>query len=156
MAKHRMSEPLGEGEKRAINKKSLQHLLGIFRYMLPHKWLFIFGLICLVLSSGTMLSFPFFAGKLLDLASGKEVPYFSSINQVAITLLVILLIQSFFSFTRVYTFSVTSERTLADLRQSIYQKIIWLPLRFFDNRRVGELMSRITSDVGTLQDTFTV
>jgi ABC-type multidrug transport system fused ATPase/permease subunit len=103
-----------------------------------------------------MLSFPFFAGKLLDLASGKEVPYFSSINQVAITLLVILLIQSFFSFTRVYTFSVTSERTLADLRQSIYQKIIWLPLRFFDNRRVGELMSRITSDVGTLQDTFTV
>jgi ABC-type multidrug transport system fused ATPase/permease subunit len=156
MAKHRMSEPLSEGEKRAINKKSLQHLLGIFRYMLPHKWLFIFGLICLVLSSGTMLSFPFFAGKLLDLASGKEVPYFSSINQVAITLLVILLIQSFFSFTRVYTFSVTSERTLADLRQSIYQKIIWLPLRFFDNRRVGELMSRITSDVGTLQDTFTV
>jgi ABC-type multidrug transport system fused ATPase/permease subunit len=66
------------------------------------------------------------------------------------------LIQSFFSFTRVYNFSVTSERTLADLRQSIYQKIIWLPLRFFDNRRVGELMSRITSDVGTLQDTFTV
>lgn len=124
--------------------------------MLPHKWLFIFGLICLVLSSGTMLSFPFFAGQLLDLASGKAVPYFTSINQVATALLVILLIQSFFSFTRVYTFSVTSERTLADLRQSIYQKIIWLPLQFFDNRRVGELMSRITSDVGTLQDTFTV
>ncbi|MBL7876817.1 MAG: ATP-binding cassette domain-containing protein, partial [Cyclobacteriaceae bacterium] len=34
-------------------------------------------------------------------------------------------------------------------------KIIWLPLSFYDSRRVGELISRITSDVGTLQDTFT-
>jgi ATP-binding cassette, subfamily B, bacterial len=157
MARHgRMSEPLRQEEKRPITKSSLKRLIGIFRFMWPHKWLFIFGLVCLVLSSGTMLSFPFFAGQLLDLASGKPVPYFNSINQVAIALLVILLVQSFFSFTRVYTFSVTSERTLADLRQSIFQKIIWLPLQFFDNRRVGELMSRITSDVGTLQDTFTV
>ncbi|MDH4057356.1 MAG: ABC transporter transmembrane domain-containing protein [Cyclobacteriaceae bacterium] len=156
MVRRGMSEPLREEEKRSINKSSMKRLLGVFRFMLPHKLLFIFGLICLVLSSGTMLSFPFFAGQLLDLASGKEVPYFNTINQVAIALMVILLVQSFFSFTRVYTFSVTSERTLADLRQSIYQKIIWLPLQFFDNRRIGELMSRITSDVGTLQDTFTV
>lgn len=156
MAKRRISEPLREEEKRSVTSSSLKRLLGIFSFMLPHKWLFFLGLICLVLSSGTLLSFPFFAGQLLDLASGKTVPYFTTINQVAIALLLILLVQSFFSFTRVYTFSVTSERTLADLRQSIYQKIIWLPIQFFDNQRVGELMSRITSDVGTLQDTFTV
>jgi ABC-type multidrug transport system fused ATPase/permease subunit len=66
-----------------------------------------------------------------------------------------LFIQSIFSFTRAYSFSVTSERTLADLRQALYQKIIWQPMVFFDNRRVGELVSRITSDVGTLHDTFT-
>lgn len=156
MARHTIREPLRDEDKRPVTQITVKRLLGIFRFMLPHKWLFFFGLICLVLSSGTMLSFPFFAGQLLDLASGKDVPYFTTINQVAIALLVILLVQSFFSFTRVYTFSVTSERTLADLRLSIYQKIVWLPLPFFDNRRVGELMSRITSDVGTLQDTFTV
>jgi ABC-type multidrug transport system fused ATPase/permease subunit len=48
-----------------------------------------------------------------------------------------------------------SERTLADLRQAVYSKIIWLPMSFFDSRRVGELTSRLTSDVGTLQDVFT-
>src|SRR5690606_29143222 len=47
-----------------------------------------------------------------------------------------------------------SERGLADLRKAVYQKIIWLPLTFFDKRRVGELMSRITSDVATLTDMF--
>ena len=156
MARKNFGEPLQKEDKRKINKASLKRLIGVFRFMLPHKWLFIAGLICLALSSGTVLSFPYLAGQLLDLASGKAVPYFTTINQVAIALLIILLIQSFFSFMRVYTFSVTSERTLADLRHGIFEKIVWLPLSFFDNRRVGELMSRITSDVGTLQDTFTV
>lgn len=150
-----MQEPLREEDKRKVNKDSLKRLGGIFRFMLPHKWLFILGLICLVLSSATILSFPYLAGQLLDLADGKKIQYFSTINQVALTLLGILLVQSLFSFMRVYSFSVTSERTLADLRQHVFQKIVWLPLTFFDNRRVGELMSRITSDVGTLQDTFT-
>ncbi|MBX2961333.1 MAG: ATP-binding cassette domain-containing protein [Cyclobacteriaceae bacterium] len=156
MAKRTFAEPLQVEDKRKINKASLKKLIGIFRFMLPHKGLFIVGLVCLALSSGTVLSFPYLAGQLLDLASGKTVPYFTTINQVAIALMVILLIQGFFSFMRVYAFSVTSERTLADLRQGIFQKIIWLPIAFFDTRRVGELMSRITSDVGTLQDTFTV
>ncbi|MBL7842503.1 MAG: ATP-binding cassette domain-containing protein [Cyclobacteriaceae bacterium] len=156
MAKRTLGEPLREEDKRKINKASLKRLIGVFRFMLPHKWLFIAGLVCLALSSGTVLSFPYLAGQLLDLASGKPVPYFTTINQVAVALMAILLIQSFFSFMRVYTFSVTSERTLADLRHGVFQKIIWLPLSFFDNRRIGELMSRITSDVGTLQDTFTV
>lgn len=150
-----MQEPLREEDKRKVNKDSLKRLGGIFRFMLPHKWLFILGLICLVLSSATILSFPYLAGQLLDLADGNKIPYFSTINQVALTLLGILLVQSLFSFMRVYSFSVTSERTLADLRQHVFQKIVWLPLTFFDNQRVGELMSRITSDVGTLQDTFT-
>ena len=152
----RTREPLKEEEKRTINRASLKNLLGIFRFVLPHKWLFVVGIICLFLSSGTLLSFPYFAGMLLDIASGKPVKYFSTINEVGGVLILILFVQSIFSFTRVYTFSVTSERTLADLRQAVYKKMIWSPLSFFDSRRVGELMSRMTADVSQLQDTFTV
>jgi len=154
MAKRNRTETLEEEEKRPINKSSLKKILGIFRYALPYKGTFMIGLISLMLSSVTLLSFPYFAGKLLDIASGKPVQYFSTINQIALVLIFILFVQSIFSFTRVYTFSVVSERSLADLRKSVYQKIIWLPMSFFDSRRVGELLSRITSDVGTLQDVF--
>lgn len=154
MAK-RSREPLHEEDKRKLNRSSLKNLLGVFRFMMPYKTPFIFGLIALALSSVTLLSFPYFAGLLLDIASGKGNKYFSSINHVALILIGILLVQSIFSFLRVYTFSITSERTLADVRQAIYKKLIWSPLSFFDNSRVGELMSRITSDVGQLQDTFT-
>jgi ATP-binding cassette, subfamily B, bacterial len=154
MAKrHGMSAPLKEEEKRKVNTTSLRHLARVFRFMTPYKGLFILGLVSLALSSFTILAFPRLSGELLDVASGKP-KYFSSINDVALALIIILFIQSIFSFLRVYTFSIVSERGMADLRTSVYRKIIWLPMTFYDSRRVGELMSRITSDVGTLQDTF--
>lgn len=148
-------EALREEDKRQITKDTLKKLIGIFRFLAPYKFTFIIGLICLMLSSVMLMAFPFFAGKLLDVASGKEVPYFNSINTIALVLLGILVVQSIFSFTRVYTFAIVSEKSLADVRNTVYKKIIWLPITFFDNRRVGELTSRITSDVAILQDTFT-
>ena len=146
---------LEEGEKRKLNKEGIRKLLGIFRFVIPYRKTFILGLVALGLSSGTLLSFPFFAGKLLDVAQGKGDFILTSINQIAVALIAILAIQSVFSFLRVYTFTIVSEKSLADLRHAVYAKIIWLPISFFDSRRVGELTSRITSDVGTLQDTFT-
>lgn len=146
---------LDEGEKRRITASNLRKLLGVFRFVLPYRWVFLLGIISLFLSSATLLSFPFFAGKLLDVAQGKTNFIFTTITQIGLALIGILFLQSMFSFTRVYSFSVVSERTLADLRHAVYEKIIWLPQTFFDSRRVGELISRVTSDVGTLQDTFT-
>lgn len=142
-------------EKRPLNKVGIKKFLGVFRFVLPYKWIFAIGLIALSLSSGVLLSFPYLSGKLLDVAQGKTDSYFTNINQVALTMMAVLLIQGVFSFLRVYTFTYVSEHALADLRLQLYSKIIWLPVPFFDNRRVGELMSRITSDVGILYDTFT-
>ncbi|MFN8335045.1 MAG: ABC transporter transmembrane domain-containing protein [Cyclobacteriaceae bacterium] len=152
MAK-RSHEPLRKEEKRKLDKAGLKKLAGIFRFMLPYKGLFILGLMALGLSTFTIMAFPKLAGELVDVATGSS-KYFSTIEQVVITLVIVLFIQSIFSFIRVYTFSNVSERGIADVRKAVYQKILWLPMTFFDSRRTGELMSRITSDVATLQDTF--
>ena len=147
----------GSGEdKPKITKKGFARLIGIFRFVKPYRSVLTVGIVCLILSSVTLLSFPYFAGKLLDVASGKGGFFLTSINHIALALIGILLVQSVFSFIRVYTFAIVSEKTLADIRLSLYEKMLWLPMKFFDERRIGELISRITSDVGTLQDTFTV
>lgn len=147
---------MNEEEKPRLNRTGFEKLMGIFTFVSPYKWTLLLGILCLVLSSVTLLSFPYFAGKLLDVASGKGGFILSSINQIAIALLGILIVQGVFSFIRVYTFAIVSEKTLADIRLSVYEKMLWLPLSFYDKRRVGELISRITSDVGVLQDTFTI
>lgn len=152
-----MAEPgMNEEEKPRLNRTGFEKLMGIFTFVSPYKWTLLLGILCLVLSSVTLLSFPYFAGKLLDVASGKGGFILSSINQIAIALVGILIVQGVFSFIRVYTFAIVSEKTLADIRLSVYEKMLWLPLSFYDKRRVGELISRITSDVGVLQDTFTI
>jgi len=144
-----------DGPKAPITKAGLRKFLGIFRFVYPYRSVFIAGLICLAFSSLTALSFPFMAGKLLDAAGGKSTFFLSTINQVALGFLAILPFQGLFSYLRVHFFSRFTEHALADMRYSVYQKIIWLPQSFFDSRRVGELMSRVTSDVGTLADAFT-
>lgn len=136
-----------------MDKAGLAKLASIFRFMLPYKGLFILGFVALGLSTFTIMAFPKLAGELVDVATGNS-KYFSTIGQVVSTLIVVLFVQSIFSFIRVYTFSNVSERGMADVRRAVYQKILWLPMSFFDSRRTGELMSRLTSDVGTLQDTF--
>jgi ATP-binding cassette, subfamily B, bacterial len=152
MAK-RNREPVKEEEKRKLNKESFRKLVGIFQYMMPYAGIFIFGLIALAISTLTLLAFPKLAGELLDVATNKS-KYFTSIYQVAGVLILILFLQGVFGFIRVYTFSIVSERGLANLKKAVYRKYIWLPMSFYDSHRVGELMSRITSDVATLQDTF--
>lgn len=152
MAKQR-GTALEPEEKRRLNKQNLSKLKGIFQFLIPYKGAFFTGLLFLLFSSLTLLSFPYVAGKLIDTAQGSAW-IFSDINHIALLLLGILAIQSIFSFFRVWLFALVSEKAMRDIRLALYGRLVRLPIRFFDQRRTGELISRITSDVGLLQDTF--
>lgn len=154
MAKKR-GTALEEHEKRKLNKQNISKIKSIFNFLLPYKWSFILGLVFLLLSSLTLLTFPFVAGKLIDAAQGNSW-IVNDINSIAVLLLGILAIQSIFSFFRVWLFALVSERSMRDIRSALYSRLIRLPMTFFDQRRTGELISRITSDVSMLQDTFSV
>jgi ABC transporter fused permease/ATP-binding protein len=152
MAKKR-GNTLDPEEKRKLNKQNLRKLGGIFRFLLPYRWAFFSGLVFLLFSSLTLLTFPFVAGKLIDTAQGTSW-IVSDVNSIAWILIGILAVQSIFSFFRVWLFALVSERSMRDIRLALYSKLVRLPMTFFDKRRTGELISRITADVSQLQDTF--
>ena len=147
------SKVLEEEEKRKLNKENLSKLYGIYRYILPYRGSFLFGIFFLLMSSGVLLTFPFMVGKLVDVASGRDW-MINDISTIALILVAICIVQSLMSFFRVLLFTKVSERAMADIRRDLYQKLMTLPLMFYDSRRTGELMSRITSDVTMLQDTM--
>ena len=138
-----------EDKKRKLTKESLQKTLKIFRFILPYRNTFIVGILFLFLSLTTNLLFPKLIGEITAVIEGKS-SY--TINQVVLVLVGVLILQSVFSFGRIFFFSIVSEKSMADIRRTVYSKIISLPVSFFEQRRVGELMSRITSDVQSLQD----
>lgn len=143
------AEVLPEDKKRKLSKDSIQKTLKIFRFILPYKTTFLVGILFLFLSLTTNIIFPKLIGEIVAVIEGKS-SY--TINQVVLVLIGILILQSLFSFGRIYFFSIVSEKSMADIRRTVYSKIVSLPISFFEQRRVGELMSRITADVQALQD----
>jgi ABC-type multidrug transport system fused ATPase/permease subunit len=102
------------------------------------------------------MAFPKSIGLLVDASLGKANGFIHNRSQVATLLVTIITIQSVFSFSRVWLFTQVNERVLANIRRDLYNKMICLPISFFEEKRVGELNSRITNDVAALQDTLSL
>jgi ABC-type multidrug transport system fused ATPase/permease subunit len=138
--------------KSKITKSSLNKALLIFQYAGNHKWKFYVGLFFLLLTGGTALAFPKLMGMLIDCVKNKDN---AQANFIAGGLIVILFLQSIFSFFRLSLFVNFTENTLANLRLALYSNLVKLPMTFFSQKRVGELNSRISSDITQIQDTLT-
>ena len=155
MAKRKDTFGAGVEPKDAVKvtKESLSKAMKIFQFVVPYKWTFILGMVFLVLSNMTTLSFPLLIGEMTKVIEGKSK---FQINEVTIFFFGILILQAILSFFRIYTFAQVSEKAMRDVRQTLYAKIITLPIFHFEKRRVGELMSRITSDITQLQDVLSI
>ena len=138
--------------KAKVNKTSLKKALRIFYYTGKHKWKLYLGMFFLLLTGGTALVFPMMLG---DLIKTVEVKDYDKINTIGLYLIVILSLQSVFSYFRIYLFVNYTENTLAGLRQAVYAHLITLPMSFFVQQRVGDLNSRMSADISQIQDTLT-
>jgi subfamily B ATP-binding cassette protein MsbA len=77
------------------------------------------------------------------------------LNRVTGLLVLIFLVQAVLGFGQSYLISWVGERVVANLRQTLYAHLHAMPLRFFAASRVGELISRLGSDVTTIQEAVT-
>lgn len=152
--RHSIQAPMAEKEKRKkISRDSFKKSLRLYQYVKPYRGEFAVGLLFLVLSSAANLAFPKYLGDLVDASQSDKI--LENIQEISLVLIGILVAQSIVSFFRVVLFVNVTQKTLASLRQATYEHLIRLPLRFFNAKRVGELNSRISSDISLLQETFT-
>ena len=79
---------------------------------------------------------------------------FDNATQVAYGLFILFGFQAVFSFLRVVIFNNVTENTLRDLRNTAFERMIFMSMNFFDVNKVGELTSRVSSDISQIQDTL--
>ena len=139
--------------KKKITLEGLKKALRLYKYIKPFRVEYAWGMFFLLGSSLASLAFPKLLGELVSSGNANDLTH--NINRIALMLVATLLIQSVFSYFRVVLFVNVTEKTLASLRQSTYNHLIRLPIRFFEKHRVGELNSRISSDITLLQETLT-
>ena len=140
-----------EEQRKKVSKDALKKSLRLFKYIRPYMRTFVIGLVFLILSSLASMVFPYLSGMLVD-ASNSD---FQEINTIALALLGIFFLNAVFSFFRIYLFAIVTQKTLASLRQATYYQLIRLKMTFYSERRIGELTSRISSDISLLQETLT-
>ena len=155
-----------DAPKTKLTRNSVREALEIFEFVKPYKWSFIVGLVLLFLSTTTFMIFPFLSGKVVDIAQGKtsfqgdlfgqHFSYNLTLGDIGLLMSVILLVQGVVSYFRITLFAVVSERGIADVKQALYSKIVSLPVTFFEENRVGELVSRTNSDVERLYNTLSI
>ena len=136
--------------KPKFSKEKFQKNGYIFRYLIPYRIPFFLGM--LVLSAGSILfllimKLPGEVFNILD----KKPTYPITLNQLFLTILLLLGIQSVLSYFRIRLFAIVSEKSMATLRSDLFKKMISLPIPWIEEQRVGELTSRITNDVTQIQ-----
>ncbi len=152
----------------------------LFGYVRPYWRRLLVAIVCLFLSSAIGLMVPLVAGLLVDAISGASTPGRSTVfeavfnfytevlkrnppefrggvlNWVALLMLGVFVVQSVFNFIQSYLLAYVGERVVADLRVQVFKHLQALSLGFYSERRVGEITSRVTSDVTVIQQTTTV
>jgi len=150
-------------KKIKLTKESIQKAKGIFTYLKPYRGIYIIGWIFLVLSTSAGLLFPFLMGQLLGSGSSSEIPSMAdsikmidlnNVNNVALVLFILFAGQAVFSYFRVVIFTNVTENALRDIRRSAFDKLIYMPMDFFNKSKVGDLTSRLSSDITQLQETL--
>jgi ATP-binding cassette subfamily B protein len=148
-----MSANKNEGksnEKLKLSKEKFQKNGLIFRYLIPYRVQFILGL--LVLSAGSILFLVIMKlpGEVFNILD-KNPTYPMNLNQLFLSILLLLALQSILSYFRIRLFAIVSEKSMASLRKDLFKNMVSLPIPWIEDQRVGELTSRITNDVTQIQ-----
>lgn len=131
-------------------KLSLPRVLALVR---PYRIRLVIAALLLVMTNGLGLLFPLVIRSLLNTILGKHDA--GLLNIVVLVLLAAFVLEALLSAVQGYLITSFGERLSYDLRTTLFRHLQRLPLSFFDSRRIGELMSRVTNDVTLLQGSLT-
>ena len=125
----------------------------ILGYLRPYKGRMAIAIVALIITSLLDLIFPAIIAVVVDVVLGAG--SMDLLTRVTLALLLIFLVSSVFRFIQSYQLGFIGERVVYDLRRQLYNHLLLLSMGFFTQRRVGELVSRLSNDVTTLRTVLT-
>ncbi len=134
-------------------RESMKNFKRLFKLLIPYKTQIIYGSLFLVLISAINLMIPLFVKELVDVVEvNKDLDL---LNRMAWTIALLFFLQMLFSTAHNYLYDITEKRVITDLRKIIFNHLHTLSTSFFVKRRTGEIMSRMTNDVTTIEGVIT-
>jgi subfamily B ATP-binding cassette protein MsbA len=142
-------------------------LLELWRVVRPHRTLLAIAFVAMAIESAAAIWEPWPLKLIVDnVLGGKPMPPalaslavfgtspLAVLNAAVAGLLVITAVGALASFVQKYLCTAVGQHITQDLRQTLYRHVQRLSLPFFETRRTGDMIVRLTSDVDTAQDFF--
>lgn len=146
-----MSKPQSDWARKMTLKEQTDVTVKMMRYAAPFKWMFIgaasfsaFATIMNVLRPRVIQSY---IDQYLSLGQGTG----SIALGFALMYLALVLSQAIFNYCASYLFSYASEKSVSLVRNTLYDKVLHLGMRYFDQVPAGSVVSRVTNDTETLK-----
>jgi len=138
-----------EADFQRQTKRSVRALRRVVVYLKPYWRQVIGALIALVITASAVLGLGQGLRGLVDGGFSAGDP--DALDNALMLMLGLAVIMSLGSFARFYMVSWLGERVVADLRQSVFDRVIGLHPGFFEITKTGEILSRLTTDTTLLQ-----
>ncbi len=122
----------------------------ILKYARPYTKSIVFAFVCLLLTSMVSLVLPLIVRNMINAV--VVLKNSDLLNDLTRDLVIIILFQAVFAVTHNYILGFVGHRVTTDFRIELFSHIQSLSLRFFQGRRVGEILSRMSSDITVIQN----
>jgi ATP-binding cassette subfamily B protein len=129
--------------------KSLHPLRALWPFLRPYRAMMVAALAALLVASAAMLALPVAVRQLID--HGLTTKDASAINRYFFGFLAAAVVYGGFAALRFYLVTWLGERVVADLRTAVYRRVVRMDPMFYESTRVGEVLSRLTTDTTLVQ-----
>ncbi|MDP6353125.1 MAG: ABC transporter transmembrane domain-containing protein [Alphaproteobacteria bacterium] len=129
--------------------RDLGHLRRLGRYLAPYRLAIAGAAVALTVAAATVLSLGVGLRRLIDDGFAGNDP--AMLDRALLVLFGVVAVLAAATYARFYLISWVGERVVADIRRDVYDHLIGLSPSFFETTRIGELMSRLTTDTTLLQ-----
>ena len=128
----------------------MKEFSNILKYACPYTKSIVFAFVCLILTSMISLALPLIVRNMINAV--VVLKNSDLLNSLTRDLVIIILFQAAFAITHNYILGFIGHRVTADFRIELFSHIQSLSLRFFQGRRVGEILSRMSNDITVIQN----
>uniref|UniRef100_A0A0N4ZQG9 ATP-binding cassette sub-family B member 10, mitochondrial n=1 Tax=Parastrongyloides trichosuri TaxID=131310 RepID=A0A0N4ZQG9_PARTI len=139
-----------------IKNTNWKDLKNIFALAGPYKWRLIIGLSLLGVSSTIFLSAPRILGKLIDQYDENKAKHIDNnelttrmanfFKEKPYYLIGVFIVGAVAIASRAYCMHTAGQLIINDLRTNVFKSVLYQDMKFFDNNKVGEIVSRLSSD----------
>ncbi len=127
-----------------------QTLIKLFSYVNDVKWLFVVAIVLTISANALQLLGPFLTGNVIDLISQPSDQVWNMVIQNILWMLGVYVLSSVLMYALSSLMIYISQKIVVNMRQDLSNKFLDLPVNYVDKHQIGDMLSRISYDIDTI------